>query len=177
MALRKGFKGTASYVGLLAAAFVVAWLGSWIFGAQVDNYAYDFLFQRIPPKIGPPQSVILAIDDSTLRDAGGMGHIRRYLAAGLRRVAAARPQVVAVDIILADRVDPRQDAELAEVFRATPNLVLDCEMDPAGAQWEDPIPEFQQAAAGLGHVYADPDPGDSVTRTIPLEKVGGKGNR
>jgi len=177
MALRKGFKGSASYVGLLAAAFVVAWLGSWIIGAQVDNYAYDFLFQRIPPKIGPPQSVILAIDDATLRAAGGMGHIRSYLAAALRRVSAAQPKVVAVDVILADHVDAREDAELADVFRQTPNLVLDCELDQGGTQWEDPIPEFAGAAASLGQVYADPDPGDSVTRTIPLEKVVGSGPR
>ena len=177
MALRKGFKGSASYVGLLAAAFLVAWLGSWILGPQVDNYAYDFLFQRIPPKIGPPQSLILGIDDATLRAAGGMGHIRGYLASALRRVSAAQPKVVAVDIILADHVNASEDAELAEVFRHTPNLVLDCEMDQGGTQWEDPIPEFAQAAAGLGQVYADPDPGDSVTRTIPLEKVVGTGPR
>jgi adenylate cyclase len=150
---------------------VVAVAASWMFGRQVDNYTYDYMFQRMPPKAGPPQSVILAIDDATLRDAGGMGHIRGALAAGLRRIAAAKPKVIAVDIILADSVDPPEDAQLADAFRVTPNLVLDCEMDPAGTQWEDPLPAFLQSAPALGQVYADPDPGDSVTRAIPLEKV------
>ena len=167
----QGWKSTASYAGLLAGSFVVAVAASWMFGRQVDNYAYDYMFQRMPPKAGPPQSVILAIDDATLRNAGGMGHIRGALAAGLLRIAAAKPKVVAVDIILADNVDPRQDAQLAAAFRVIPNLVLDCEMDPAGTQWEDPLPVFLESAPALGQVYADPDPGDSVTRAIPLEKV------
>ena len=158
-------------MGLLAASFVVAVAASWMFGRQLDNYTYDYMFQRMPPKAGAPQSVILAIDDATLRDAGGMGHIRGALAAGLRRIAAAKPKVIAVDIILADQVDARQDAQLADAFRVIPNLVLDCEMDPAGTQWEDPLPAFLQSAPALGQVYADPDPGDSVTRAIPLEKV------
>src|SRR5437660_2896013 len=113
---RQGFKSTASYAGLLAASFVVAVAGSWIFGPQVDNYAYDYMFQRIRPKVRHTESVILAIDDATLRDAGGMGHIRGPLARALRRIAAAKPKVVAVDIILADKVDPRESAQLADAF-------------------------------------------------------------
>src|ERR1700730_2613083 len=113
---RGGWKSTASYTGLLATSFVVAVAASWMFGRQVDNYAYDYMFQRMPPKAGPQQSIILAIDDATLRDLGGMGHIRGSLAAGLRKLAAAKPKVVAVDIILADRpVDSaglREDAQL-----------------------------------------------------------------
>ena len=113
---RGGWKSTASYAGLLAASFIVAVAASWMFGRQVDNYAYDYMFQRIPPKAGPPQSVILAIDDATLRDSGGMGHIRGALAKGLRRIAAAKPKVVAVDIILADKLadiaGSREDAKV-----------------------------------------------------------------
>jgi signal transduction histidine kinase len=171
MAIRKGFKGTASYAGLLAASFVVAYVGSIAFGRKVDNFAYDYMFQRYQPKPWPKQSVILAIDDATLRASGGMGHIRGALARALHRIAGANPKVVAVDIILADRVDDRVDAELAEAFRVTPNLVLDCEIDPSGTVWEDPLPEFLKGGAKLGQVYADPDGDDSVTRSIPLERV------
>jgi len=170
MALRKGFKGTASYAGLLAASFVVAYVGSIAFGRKVDNFAYDYMFQRYQPKPWAKQSVILAIDDATLRASGGMGHIREPLAMALRRIQAAKPKVVAVDIILADKVDRDVDADLADAFRATPNLVLDCETDPSGTVWEDPLPEFLKGAR-LGQVYADPDGDDSVTRTIPLERV------
>jgi signal transduction histidine kinase len=178
MALRKGFKGTASYAGLLAASFVVAYVGSIAIGRKVDNFAYDFMFQRYQPKPWPRQSVILAIDDATLRASGGMGHVRGRLAEALRTIAAAKPKVVAVDVILADSVDPGGvDAELAAVFRLIPNLVLDCETDPSGAVWEDPLPEFLKGHAKLGEVYADPDGDDSVTRSIPLELVARKEQR
>lgn len=177
MALRKGFKGTASYAGLLAASFVVAYVGSIAFGRKVDNFAYDYMFQRYRPEPWPKQSVILAIDNATLRASGGMGHIRGALAAALRRIAGAKPKLVAVDIILADRIDSRIDAELAEAFRVTPNLVLDCEIDPSSGVWEDPLPEFLQGGAKLGQAYADPDGDDSVTRSIPLESVAGRDQR
>src|SRR2546422_9839346 len=103
---RKGFKSTALYAGLLAASFVVAVAASGMFGTQVDNYAYDYMFQRISPKAGPPESVILAIDDASLRDAGGMGHIRGRLAAPLPRIGAAKPSARAADIIRADQTNP-----------------------------------------------------------------------
>jgi signal transduction histidine kinase len=78
-----------------------------------------------------------------------------------------------VDVILAERSqDPAVDAALAQAFQATPNLVLSCELIDDGRQWEEPLEEFRRGAA-LGHVYADPDKNDSVTRAIPLEKRSG----
>jgi signal transduction histidine kinase len=165
----RGWKSTASYVGLLAASFVIAVTGSWQFGTQVDNYAYDAMFRMYRPQPWQTQSAILAIDESTLLEYGGMRGIRRPLAAAIRRLAAAQPAVVAVDVILADKGDPQEDAELAEAFRAAPNLVLDCELIEDGKRWEDPRPEFRRPAAALGHVHAQPDAHDSVTRAIPLE--------
>ena len=183
MALRKGFKGTASYAGLLAASFVVAYVGSIAIGRKVDNFAYDFMFQRYQLKPWPKQSVILGIDDATLRYSNGMGHIRGVLAAALRRIAAARPKVVAVDVMFADTIDAKVNSDLADAFSKTPNLVLDCEIDPSGTVWEDPLPEFRQWVArlgdrqALGQVYADPDGDDSVTRSIPLESAAGHEQR
>jgi signal transduction histidine kinase len=171
---RLNWKSTASYVALLAAAFVVAVVGSWMFGAQLDNYAYDYIFRLYQPKPWQPQSVLLAIDERTLSAIpGGIHAIRQPLAEALRLVAPASPKAVAVDVILAERSqDPAVDAALAEAFHATPNLVLSCELIDDGRQWEEPLEEFRRGAA-LGHVYADPDKNDSVTRAIPLEKRSG----
>jgi len=55
------------YVGLLAAAFAVGVTASWVFGEQLDNYAYDIMLRRYKPQPWTPQAVILAIDDATLR--------------------------------------------------------------------------------------------------------------
>ena len=171
---RLNWKSTASYVALLAAAFVVAVVGSWMFGAQLDNYAYDYMFRLYQPQPWQPQSVLLAIDERTLSAIpGGIHAIRQPLAAALRLVAPASPKAVAVDVILAERSqDPAVDAALAQAFQATPNLVLSCELIDDGRQWEEPLAEFRRGAA-LGHVYADPDKNDSVTRAIPLEKRSG----
>jgi signal transduction histidine kinase len=172
---RLNWKSTASYAALLAAAFVVAVVGSWIFGAQLDNYAYDYMFRLYQPPPWQPQSVLLAIDERTLSSIpGGIHAIRQPLAAALRLVAPASPKAVAVDVILAERSqDPAVDAALAQAFHATPNLVLSCELIDDGRQWEDPLQEFRRGAA-LGHVYADPDKNDTVTRVIPLEKRSGR---
>jgi len=171
---RLNWKSTASYAGLLAAAFVVAVVGSWMFGAQLDNYAYDYMFRLYQPQPWQPQSVLLAIDERTLSSTlGGIHGIRQPLAEALRLVAPASPKAVAVDVILAERSqDPAVDAALAQAFHATPNLALSCELIDDGRQWEDPLEEFGRGAA-LGHVYADPDKNDTVTRVIPLEKRSG----
>ena len=46
--------------------------------------------------------MILGIDEATMREAGGVGGIRKALARGLELIAPAHPKAVAVDIILAD---------------------------------------------------------------------------
>ena len=165
------------YPVLLAGAFLAAVIGSWAAGAQVDNYAYDFMFRRYQPKAWVTQSILLAIDEPTLLDCGGMRGIRKPLAEGLRRIAAASPRVVAVDVILADRGDPAADVALGAVMQTVPNLVLASELIDGGRQWEDPLPEFQRAAAAVGHAHAQPDDNDAVTRAIPLEKRAGNVRR
>ena len=168
---------TIVYVALLAAAFAVAVVGSWTAGAQVDNIAYDYLFRLYQPAPWRTQAVLLAIDEPTLLASGGIRGIRRPLAAALRSLAAVHPKAVAVDVILADRGDAASDAALEDAFRLTHNLVLSCELIDGGRQWEDPLPEFSRWAAGLGHVHAQPDSNDSVTRAIPLEKRAGRVRR
>ena len=177
---RKWWQSTAAYVGLLAAAFVLAWLGSWrFFRSQLDNSAYDAMSRLYPPKPWQPQSAILAIDEATLAAAGGM-HIREPLARALRLIAAVHPAAVGIDITLTDADKPADDLALQEAFCATPNLVLSSLLmdDPVrGVRWEDPKPEFARCAAAIGHVHAEPDDNDSVTRSISLEKYAGYDRR
>jgi signal transduction histidine kinase len=158
-------KSTVQYVALLAAAFLVAVSASWFLGGQLDRSAYDFLLSFHKPKPWKTESVILAIDEKTLRSCGGVQGIRKPLAAGLRLTAAAK--AVVVDILLADMPDPAVGAALADSFRIAPNVVLSSQLTDAG--WEDPRPEFARWAAAVGHVHAEPDV-DNVTRSIPLEK-------
>ena len=176
---RRGWKRTAAYVGLLAATFVIAVVGSWALGSPLDNAAYDFMFRLYQPKPWQTQSVLLAIDETTLAATpGGMHGIRKPLAEALDLVAKASPKAVAVDVILADESEnPAVDRTLTEALCGTPNLVLSSELIRDGSQWEDPRPEFRKCAAAVGHVHAQPDPGDSRTRAIPLVKRTGRDQR
>lgn len=170
------WKSTATYAGLLAAAFVAGVAASYKFGAQLDNFAYDQMFLRYQPRAWNPESVILAIDEQTLADCGGLAGIRKPLAEGLRLAAAAHPKAVAVDLILADRKSGEEerkvDAELADAFCHTPNLVLSAEL--AQGRFEDPLPQFRACSPAVGHVYASQDEEDSRTREIMLDKSAGK---
>jgi signal transduction histidine kinase len=155
-------------MGLLAASFGLALFVSYIFGPQINDYVYDSMFRAYrPPKPAQPESVVLAIDELTLMDCGGIRGIRRPIAQALRLLAPVKPKAVAVDVILADRGAAAEDAALAEAFHATPHLVLSTELIDGGAMWEDPRPEFA-AGARLGHVSTLMDK-DGVTRSILID--------
>src|SRR6516165_7449938 len=100
--MRRPSGRTPGYAALRTAAFAVAVAASWRYGARVDNYAYDYMYQHYQPAPWQPESVILSIDEPTLSSVGGMGRIRRPLAEALRLVAAAKPKAVAVDVTLTD---------------------------------------------------------------------------
>jgi signal transduction histidine kinase len=124
------------------------------------------MFRAHRPAAIQAESVVLAIDELTLMECDGIRGIRRPIAQALRVLAAARPKAVAIDVILADKGHPEEDAALAAALQATPNLVLSTELIDGGKLWEDPRPEFA-AGARLGHVSAVPDK-DGVTRSILL---------
>lgn len=159
----------AAYVGLLAGAFVVAVLGSWLIGLSIDQSAYDEMLRRSRPTSRQPESALLVIDERTL-DAipGGDDSFRRALAQALSLVAAAKPKAVAVDVLLTKPKDPAGDRQLAAAFRKCPNLVLGSELLSDG--WEDPIPLFRDTAAAIGQVHVWTDR-DGVARQIPLLRV------
>src|SRR6476469_3087840 len=106
---RPNWKRTASYVTLLAGAYLVAILFAWFFGYGLDDFAYDTMFNAYRAPSWQPEVVVLAIDEPTLKGYGGFQAIRTPLAKVLPIVAAARPKVVAVDVILADSGEPARD--------------------------------------------------------------------
>jgi signal transduction histidine kinase len=157
-----------AYAALLSVAFGAAVLASGTLGAQVDRWAYDWMFRRYDPPRWTTQSVILAIDEATLTKYGEMANIRKPLAEALQRVAMAKPRAVAVDVILASARDEKADAEMQASLRMTPNLVLASELTQA-SEWEEPLESFRQCAAAVGHVHVQPGR-DWVTREISLDR-------
>lgn len=171
--MKRPDKVTVGYILALTGSFVAAVLASWTsLGSQINNYAADFFFRLRPAQALKMHSVLLVFDDRTLNLNGGMKQLRNTLATGLELMAVGGPRVVAVDITLADADEESVDGRLEAVFKKLPNLVLPCDI-VAGA-WQDPLPRFTRTGATLGHVHADPDRLDSVTRQIPLQKVAGR---
>src|SRR5262245_1653876 len=97
---RPNWKSTASYVTLLAGAYLVALLFSWFFGTRLDDPAYDTMFNAHRAAPWQPEVVVLAIDEPTLQTYGGFRSIRVPLAKVLPIVASAHPKVVAIDVLL-----------------------------------------------------------------------------
>ena len=125
--------------------------------------------QMTAVKSASEQSVVVAIDEETLRARGGMRDIRPILTETLEQIAAAKPQAVALDVILSDKGDDAEDARLEAALRNTKNLVLPCDL--VGGAWEDPLPRFASAAAALGHVHPEIDRFDGVSREVSLEET------
>jgi signal transduction histidine kinase len=168
---------TFTYAGLVAAAFVVALAASWTpLGARIDNYVYDTIFLFYQPAPWQTESAVLAIDEPSLANFGGMPGLRRALADGLTRIRPASPRAVAVDVIPADNTaDEKAAHALEDAFRATHNLILPCDLT-AKSGWDDPLPRFRRWAAAVGHVHLDLDP-DGVGRALALEKAAGHDRR
>ncbi|HXK07255.1 MAG TPA: CHASE2 domain-containing protein [Verrucomicrobiae bacterium] len=173
---RVRWNSTVPYAGLLAASFALALGLGWNFGPQLNDWAYDSMFLVHQPAPRNPQAVVLAIDELTLMDCGGIRGVRTPLARALNALIAARPKVIALDVILADRADPLQDEALAAALRQAPNVVLASELIDDDRQWEDPRPEFRAGGAALAHVSVQPD-NDHVTRKILLQQVDARHNR
>jgi signal transduction histidine kinase len=160
---------TAGYLVILAASFLVALVAAWTpFAAEINGAAYDRMARVHVPSATPTSSIILAIDELSLRDLGGMRRLRYAVAQALDQIAPHHPRVVALDLILTDTGEPADDARLEQVLRRTHNLVLASDIVPGHDQWEEPLARFRPAAACIGHVHAGPE---AVCRQIELEKA------
>jgi len=172
-------KNTLLYIAILAGCFVVGYLVSLTsVGVRFDDILYDVLTKslaRIDAASLKTNAVVVAIDEDTLRARGGMRNVRQILAGALDQLREIGPRVVAVDVLLADATDRRDDARLAASLLATKNLILPCEL--IDNKWEDPLPEFKTSAVALGHVHLAEVSADGVNRQIPLEKKGGGDRR
>lgn len=165
-------KHLLGYLAVVSAGAAVAIIAGFTgLAARVDDSAYDFWSSSNPPPAWRSESVVVAIDEVTLRDFGGMRNIRLILTKSLEAIAPHQPAAVALDVVLADKGDAQEDARLADAMRQTRNLILPCGLVANG--WEDPRPEFRQYAAGVGHIQADEHAFEKVSRRIQLEQVSG----
>lgn len=154
----------------LAGAGVAALLVAWApLGAQFDNYALDWTYRLHRPAAWQPTSILLAIDDASYKSIGGVSKLRSALAQSLALVIAAEPKAIALDVVLADAGEEADAVALEPLLH---HVVLPAVLMP-GEGWELPQERFRRVGAALGHVHADPDARDGMSRAMPLEKRAG----
>ncbi len=159
------------FVAVCSAAFLLGLVLSWSpAGSQFDRWSYDLLLRAQPPANTVSQSVIVAIDEETLEQYGGILGLRTPLAKTLEILAAHGASAVALDIVLAESREPETDAALASALAELPNDVLAAYLRVRGTGWEGPRDVFAAQVSAQGHVHAEPD-ADGVCRRILLSKV------
>ncbi|MFN7937615.1 MAG: CHASE2 domain-containing protein [Bryobacteraceae bacterium] len=163
---------TFPYFLIGASSLLMGLFAGWTpIASRIDNYYYDWLLMLNKPEKGALDAYLLEIDDQTLIDYKGSRQLRRTMARALEVLAEAQPKAVAIDLILPDEDNAESDALLAAAMAKVPNLVLSSDIMRNADRWEEPYPPFAKAAKAIGHVHADLDQYDGLSRQVQLEKV------
>ena len=159
-------------LSLLLSTLAIA-LGAQVGLGRIDLVLYDAA-QSLRTRPVPEDIVIVAIDDASVAAVGRWPWRRAVLATLLDRIAATHPRAIGVDVILSelDDRDPKGDAALVAVLKATPGVIL-----PVAAQTRGgPVPQlllpaqpFLDAGVSLAHVHVEPD-ADGAVRSVYLRE-------
>jgi signal transduction histidine kinase/CHASE2 domain-containing sensor protein len=138
----------------------------------------DLQFRLRPARPTSSQVALVLIDDASLARLGRWPWSRSLLARLLRQANAMRPAAIGLDIVLSEPGPPDQDRELAQAIHDAGNVVLAARLttSPQDRLWIEPLPEFAQAAAGIGHVQAITGP-DGICRSLPVQELAATGPR
>ena len=145
---------------------------------ELSRLAGDLYFRLRAPEPASDQVALVLIDDASLAQYGRWPWPRSLLAKLVRDTAAHHPRVLAVDILLSEPEDERDDQELADAFREAGNVILAAKIGsaPQGEIWAEPLPIFVRSAAGVGHVQAELGP-DGICRRVPAFEMTAQGPR
>jgi signal transduction histidine kinase/CHASE2 domain-containing sensor protein len=162
----------ARWLRLTAILLALVFLVSWSFPVStLSQKMNDFFFRFRHPLPTSQQVALVFIDDATLAQHGRWPWPRAELAKLIDAASRQQPKAIGLDVLLPEKEDEQNDAELARAIQAAPNLVLAAKISssPGGSLWIDPLPRFGLAAKGIGHVQAVID-FDGLCRSIPIDE-------
>lgn len=141
-----------------------------------DQTLYD-KFLSLDSRAARDDIIIVAIDDYSLTQLGRWPWPRKIHAALLDRLTKAQPSRIGLDIILSEPERPQADGTrpgdnlLAHAMLRNQRVVLPVVMSDSGVGLTAslPIPEFADAASGLGHINLQHDE-DGVVRSVFLQE-------
>jgi signal transduction histidine kinase len=164
---------TVIVVVSVAAAMTVTWRAP-----ALNQLAHDALARARGPTKPPPEIVIVAIDEASVKRYGRFPWPRTLMAQALDKLSAARPKVIALTVLFSDPTNERDDGALVEALRRAGNVVVAAQLietAPGGAAWARPLPAIEQAAAAVGHGNVLTD-FDGVARALSLREADDEGN-
>jgi adenylate cyclase len=150
---------------------------------RIEYLTLDWRFLAVGPRTPPRGVIVVAIDDETIKKAGGYPLPRGGVAQIIRRIAALDPQAIAVDIAFLDAREPGQDSQLADALQSTKPVLaaiglfdrndstlskansrdIDLIPRPSGILW--PIGILHGEKAGLANISTDTS---GIPRFVPL---------
>ncbi|WP_232346413.1 CHASE2 domain-containing protein [Cupriavidus sp. USMAA2-4] len=157
---------------LLSAAVAVLAIAAahWQWTQRADLAVYDIgiAAQAHAPQ---PDIMIVAIDDASITSIGRWPWRRAVLADLIDHIAAGKPRVIGLDIILSepDLRSPGDDMALARSMARAGNVVLPALAEAVGGSWTIRYPLPWLGAAGIGHIDMAVDV-DGVARQVFLQE-------
>ncbi|MEO1489348.1 MAG: CHASE2 domain-containing protein, partial [Pseudomonadota bacterium] len=138
---------------------------------RLDNQILDTAASIARPPVSD-EIVIVAIDDASMAEIGAWPWSRAIHGALVDELTEQGARLIVLDILFLDPMDEAGDAALAEAMTASGRVLLPHSFTarPNAVTGIDPlmpIPILQSAAAGVGHVVAEPD-SDGVLRRFDL---------
>src|SRR5262249_26981841 len=90
---------------------------------DLDSAARDLIPRMHGATCPSPEIVIGAIDESSIRRLGRFPWPREYMARALERISAARPKVIALDVLYSEPTTPGNDEALVTAIKQAGNVV------------------------------------------------------
>jgi PAS domain S-box-containing protein len=138
----------------------------------ISRYTEDWLMRARGPLPEPDDIVIAAIDELSLARFGQFPWSRQVMARAIDAIAAARPKVIAVDVLFSDSTTQEDDNALARSIGRAGNVVVAAQLAESPvhgrpSSWLRPLPEIERRAAAVGHVDVETEL-DGVARQISV---------
>jgi PAS domain S-box-containing protein len=147
----------------------------------VDRYGRDLLMRARGPLAPPDDIVIVAIDEQSIARLGRFPWPRSVTAKAIDEIAAARPKVIAVDVLYTEPTTDADDLALAEAMTRNGITVVAAQIvestDEDGerrTEWLRPLEPIEHGVAGVGHINVSTE-ADAVSRELPLRKTDDNG--
>jgi signal transduction histidine kinase len=131
----------------------------------------DTLFRFAPAPVARSRVVLVTIDEQSLQQYGRWPWSRTLLAQLVDNLTRAGASAIGLDILLSEPQSPEADHALQTALHTQKRSVIVDKIGslPEGPHWIEPLPQFAENVAAVGHTHAVLDADGICRRFQPLE--------